>query len=523
LKLLTGKYNWYRNNNICVTGFIIEGDRRVTGSELAGKFLNINSADNFRDQLAALNGQFSVILERENETWAACDRLRCNPLFYRYDDIKMISDDPYLLLKKDDTIDELMADAFLATGYVTGAKTLVSNIYQVEAGSLVIIGNGVIVHHYHSLNYAQLKAINLPEAEKKLSMLLENIFSARLDALKERFIAVSLSGGYDSRLVALMAAKYHPGNLVFFTYGRPGNNESAKAVRVGSCLGIKCINIEFNDKLFGGFINDPVFRLYYPYTSALVSMFFMSDYFAIKYIKDKNLIPDDTVFIPGHSADFLAGSHLWKFLHRPLPDNEIARSIYSQYYTDLNLERKRELAICKLIAQNLPKGSEHSWLSYENWIMKERQAKFIVNSAKVYSFFGYDYDLPFWDNSLVDFFSALPFEIRLNKMLYDKVLDDVFFRDFGLSFADDRGLSNIKKEYQAFKDKIKHQLPYCLVSLMVERKSTVCYETITQLLRDDMGQNKVRRPKQANYYNSYISQWYLDKTRTLLSDGWLND
>ena len=48
----------------------------------------------------------------------------------------------------------------------------------------------------------------------------------------------------------------------------------------------------------------------YPYVSGLSSMFFMQEYFAVKYLKESHIIPDDSVFIPGFSGDVLAGSHL---------------------------------------------------------------------------------------------------------------------------------------------------------------------------------------------------------------------
>jgi hypothetical protein len=38
------------------------------------------------------------------------------------------------------------------------------------------------------------------------------------------------------------------------------------------------------------------------------------------------------------------------------------------------------------------------------------------------------------------------------------------------------------------------------------------YDEITKILLDDMDPSSVIVPRQPNYYNSYIIQWYLAKT-----------
>ncbi len=153
---------------------------------------------------------------------------------------------------------------------------------------------------------------------------------------------------------------------------------------------------------------------------------------------------------------------------------------------------------------------------YENWNLKERQSKFIVNSAKVYPYFGYEYILPFWDIRLIDFFSELPFVLKLGKKLYNHVLKEYFFEEKNLNFSDDIFVTPFRKNYQKIKDYIKPYLPYNLVTLLSEQKNIVLYDEITKVFREDMGEENVIRPVQANFYNSYLIQWYLFKTREYL-------
>ncbi|WP_269848621.1 asparagine synthase-related protein [Methanosarcina horonobensis] len=51
----------------------------------------------------------------------------------------------------------------------------------------------------------------------------------------------------------------------------------------------------------------------------------------------------------------------------------------------------------------------------------ERQAKFIINSVRVYEFFGYEWRIPLWDAELMEFFLRVPIEHRINRNLYKKI------------------------------------------------------------------------------------------------------
>lgn len=55
---------------------------------------------------------------------------------------------------------------------------------------------------------------------------------------------------------------------------------------------------------------------------------------------------------------------------------------------------------------------------YEYWNLQERQAKFILNSLRVYEYFGYEWQLFHWDLRLMDFWAKVPLELRLERKLW---------------------------------------------------------------------------------------------------------
>jgi asparagine synthase (glutamine-hydrolysing) len=153
----------------------------------------------------------------------------------------------------------------------------------------------------------------------------------------------------------------------------------------------------------------------------------------------------------------------------------------------------------------------------ENWDQKERQAKFIVNSAKVFTFFGYNYVLPLWDNLLSDFFSTLPFQLKLDKNLYDHVLKEYFFKELNLNFPGEINPTPYIKSRQRIKERIKGLLPYKVKNLFINHQSPFLYDQISKVLLMDIDAGLLINPRQSNYYNSYIAQWYLYSTRDMLN------
>lgn len=56
--------------------------------------------------------------------------------------------------------------------------------------------------------------------------------------------------------------------------------------------------------------------------------------------------------------------------------------------------------------------------AFEKWDWQERQAKFIVNSVRVYEFWGYEWWLPLWDYEMMEFWARIPLKLRVGQILY---------------------------------------------------------------------------------------------------------
>jgi asparagine synthase (glutamine-hydrolysing) len=347
---------------------------------------------------------------------------------------------------------------------------------------------------------------------EELSQLLDSTFSGYFNALKDKFIAIPLSGGYDSRLVALMASKYHPENILCYTYGRKDNREVTLAMEAAKRLRLKWINIIYDTALIKDFIHDDFFQDYYPWISNLSGMFFLQEYFAVRYLKQKKIIPDNTVFISGYSGDFIAGSYLTPAMKRAMNKKELSELIFKEYFRLISLDKKQKSRVTELIGERISSGKSDAWRIIESWDMKERHAKFIINSAKVFPFFGYEYVFPLWDNRLVDYMLPLPFTLRMDRRLYEHTLRNHIFKENCLNLDHETNPAPVNKSYQRLKEMIKPILPSSMRNLFINPYNAILYDEITKILLNDMDNSSVIAPRQPNYYNSYIIQWYLEKT-----------
>jgi asparagine synthase (glutamine-hydrolysing) len=523
-------FKWIKAENFYFKGYIFDlNERLYSGEELADYFTGIKSYSDFEERVSYANGCFSVIYQKEELLYAACDIIRSFPLFYkRLNGEWIISDNAYFLLGKNgnDEINELASKEFLATGYVTGDETLVTGIHQVQAGEIIRFEDEELKKKFYftyrisatnDYEYIELKSDGIE--------IFNNSFKRFIASLNGRTVVIPLSGGYDSRLIAVMLKKYEYEKVVCFTYGRPGNPEIEISGKVAEILGFKWINIEYSDELIRNYLNDNVFRDYYKYSGNLVSMFFMQEYFAVKYLKDHNLIPDESIFAPGHSGDFLGGSQLNKHGNLGLYENiwDLTNGIYYVKYCYLrpkSVDKERILKrIQKTLEEKFTGNSDLSYSIHEDWDFKEKLAKFNFNSSTIYTFFGYEFRFPFWDREIVNFFKILPIQVKINKYLYNDILCNEFFEPFGLNFENELQVSDSVLKWQRVKNRIKYLLPNFLLRFFMTKLDNLYYNEITQVMIDDLALKGKKIRVHGNFFNSLIIQWYMEETRRRVEGG----
>jgi asparagine synthase (glutamine-hydrolysing) len=507
---------WYSKNDLYAKGYLFDDNNNLYKNQgLITFFEGVRDPIQFLQKLKQANGLFSVIIKYSDEILIAVDRARCFPLFYTLKNNNLIVSDRIEQITNKTGFRELNQTAskiFLATGYVTGERTLIKNIFQVQAGEYIYFNKGKIIKNfYHTFIPERISDYTNTHPVKNF---LESIdmLSARTARLLENKVAViPLSSGYDSRLIVSILKNKGIKDAICFTYGRKDNYEIEISRKVAEKTGYKWLFIEYNNDLIKGYLDNSVFQEYYKYSANYSAMFFMQEYFAVKFLHENNLIPDNSVFMPGHSGDVLAGGHLWEDINENTTSKHLAKLIYRKNFI-LNKPSghvKRDLI--NDIYKNININSRYPYAVFQNWELKERHAKFIVNSANVYNFFGYEYIMPLWDLSLLDFFTSLPYTYRVFKSFYNDVMKKHVFSAAGITFNSENLPPERSIRIQRYKNKLKSYMPEILKKPFYHHPDPFYYKEITSFMINDMLKKKYKVNTKVQYENAYIVQWYLSK------------
>jgi asparagine synthase (glutamine-hydrolysing) len=508
-------FAWNILDGIYAKGYVFAGSEGVLQDHDLGNYFRADTYMEFEEKVKEANGVFTVIVERPGEIWMATDRLRTFPIFYyiKNDNI-IVSDSIHQLARSinQPVLDEISFNEFSFAGIVTGCKTLMKNVCQVEAGEVVLFSKtGLKKSIYYHFSKTPSLALNYQDAKAQLKGLLNGVFKEFIDSTQGQEVVIPLSGGFDSRLIACYFKKYAKNNVTCITYGKKNNPEAVVSEKVANSLGFKWKFIEYTDSLIEGFVELKDFQGYYRYAAQMVSMFFLQEYFAVKYLKENKLIENKALFIPGFSADALAGSHLSPFDEQSSTFSRdlFIRQILNKYY--IYKDEKVPDALYRKVEDKIKWASVYDHDLFDEWNFTERQAKFINNSARVFEYHGYGFRFPFWDKRLMDFFGSLPLQFRNKKKLYDDYVQDIF-KEYHVWFDEDYQVNNRKNK---IKKMVKKKFPIPLKKRLLKRNDWQHYVKITSKLIESKQQEKYKIKFTGNSYNEVIIAWYLDEIKKL--------
>ena len=407
----------------------------LRATDLARRFEAIPDAAGWESLAKSLNGMYAAIRVAGNDVRAVVDRLRSIPLFFASTSDGLAIGDtawPVLQSMPSPRRDTLAEAEFRLTGYTTGASTLYEGLSQVPAGH-VLASTGSergaeVLHRYYAFQHRDL--VDEPEGVSidRLEHVHERVFRRLLDDLGGRPIVVPLSGGYDSRLIGVMLRDLGARDVLCYTYGMEGNWEARISRELAAHLGFRWTMVPYSVARWRAWRDLPAFRRYFHDAGNASSSPHFQDWPAVHELHAGGLLPRDAVFVPGHSGDFLAGSHVPSSLVRTATPSrdDVLNSIFDAHYNlwawprDPSGTLRTALAArIESITGSIVAGSPESAASaFELWDCAERQAKFIVNSLRVYESFGYEWRLPLFDGELMDFWSRVPVAQRLGRRLY---------------------------------------------------------------------------------------------------------
>jgi len=125
------------------------------------------------------------------------------------------------------------------------------------------------------------------------------------------------------------------------------------------------------------------------------------------------------VFCPGHGAMAIL-SHL-KCLSGDESQADVAEALFNSKFSLAPYNDKAHRYFLSKLLTHLDEYSGENadpfaLFSFFEW--QERQSKFLINSARVYDFYGFDWWLPLWDAEFMRFWQTVPLALRRGKEWY---------------------------------------------------------------------------------------------------------
>lgn len=424
-------FKWYKGMNCYVCGHAFYNEVLLENESLSKIFSGIKSRECAVERMKQLNGFFSVIVFTSNSLFIAVDHVRSIPLFWKKQDNEFyIFDEINELLVSNEKLDNESLCQFETGLFVVGRKTLFLNIFQIEAGEYLWVDKNetVLQDSYYSYKYKEYFSLAETEIFVLLDTAYRNATTRLVRFLNGRKAVIPLSGGHDSRIIAYYLKSLGYKNIISYSYGKPNNEESNISKKVADFLEIPWFFIDYERnkmrKLYKSHYKE--FSLY---CSSGVSVPCTQEWYAIYSLTNRGIINEESVIIPGHTGDFLAGAHILEpFLSNSFCSLEkLIEEIMNKHLSVLNWKYNKSdnrKNVCKKniydVIGNLNDHmcSDEFIQHYEHFNWKERQAKFICNAVRAYEFYNIKWCMPLWDKELIEIWTHISPKRRFKRELY---------------------------------------------------------------------------------------------------------
>jgi asparagine synthase (glutamine-hydrolysing) len=414
--------SWHRTESTYTRGSAFLGKSLLHGSDLSRAFGQDRSMNEFESLLKRMNGFFAVIHECPKEAYFATDHVRSFPLFYGQRGRSFfVSDDPFWIMENSNEheISELSAIEFLLAGFVVGDESLCKRVRQVRPGEIIHVSEGqgcflVANARHYRFPHGNVRHETHEALMSRLSEASESAVRHLIELAQDRTIVVPLGAGADCRLIVLMLKRLGYDKVIAFSYGRPGNSESGVAKKVASALGIQWRFVPYSNEAWGKWSRTDEWEDYTRMASGLSSVPHLQDWPAIWELRREGAIPRDSVIAPGHLSAAWNPPVEW-IERRVISEDDFLDSIIKRFYDPIDWSGSNEM-LRRILRQRIAASlkthrmyhPEEALTDYERWWWQEEEAKFIINSVRVYDFWGYEWWLPLWDKEFAEFWSSLP-------------------------------------------------------------------------------------------------------------------
>lgn len=426
-------YPWMQKDRQHIRGWYERDGVLYDQENPENPWTDCDTPERFSSRLNAMKGNYSVILETDACLFAAVDRITSYPLYYTRDaeNALCVSDSLQAIKKaRPCVINRQAREELLDCGFVLGRRTIYQDVFQLQGGQMLVYEKDtgrLQVEDYFLHTHSRVSQKSPEELCEELDRVTLRVFQRMVRSIHGKTIALFLSGGYDSRLVASTLKRLGYPKVICITMGGKSTLDAVVAQEVANQLGFPLIKVNA-DKAYwknlraSGYLDEAFDKLAshcaMPYFQGIV----------LRDLIRSGQLPRDCVAVTGNSGDAIEGNDVThKFFPGTLySSREIADAIcFTHFMLNGRKEAQKLLERFDLTPYSAVCGKKEGFSDEEaeeiveffSW--RERQCKYVANDIRNYDdCMGIEWRLPLWDHEFVDFWLSVPYHLRYDRNLY---------------------------------------------------------------------------------------------------------
>jgi len=358
------------------------------------------------DLLAEINGYFCLLIHDKSEerVQLISDRFGIKPLYLAYENQELIgfsSEFKALALHPTSklNIDRDALRVFTELGHMFNQSTWFEGIKRLAPASIVSIdtvsGTMETALYWQWGKIEPNSEISFEEATDKLYQVFDKAVSRCMKSIKQPTLAVTLSGGLDSRAILAAATKHFKGKISTYTFGHPSCEDAIIAKRVAEVAGVSNTLRTIDQKNWFEGRNKGVWK-----TDGMFNVLHMHALGSVPEISQES-----NYLLNGYVGDAVLGGSL---LLDGFQDQGVSKEIATKKYPELS----------QLVDLN---PDYFSGNKYDPLFIYNRGVRFTSAGTDLIS--GQLHNLkPFMDNDLIEFIYSVPDSYRKKSRLYNAML-----------------------------------------------------------------------------------------------------
>ncbi|NHN43556.1 asparagine synthase [Halorubellus sp. JP-L1] len=421
---------WSTDDGVAARGRAWTPDGRR--ADLASAFASARTLTSVAATARRLDGFYAVVVDTDDAVFLVCDHARSVPLYFDTSESIVVGDSTRELVGDDRELDPLAASEFALTRYVTRGETVYANVAAVRAGEVVAVPRAD-PGSFERRRYARYRPTTAVEGDEATLLdamddVLAGVFDRVVDVADGRRVAVPLSGGVDSRLVAATLVDRGV-DVLGFAFGVHGHADVEVSRDVADALGIDWAFIEYTPERWHDWYHSAARRDYHEYAFGGDALPFLAEWPAVKELQSRGVL-DDALVCPGHTVATPSERVPASWLAEPPDADGFVSHVLDEHYSLWAFEDERRratfadriradagLGAGAATAADADAPGGDAIPAYEEWEWTTRMATFTNGDARCYDWFGLDWWLPLWDPAYVRFWASVPAEHRLGKRL----------------------------------------------------------------------------------------------------------